>query len=43
MSEERLTDLDIAMGVQENIVAFNITVDDVLAVEMGQSFACLQH
>lgn len=38
----RLTNLDIATGVQEDVVALDVTVDDILAVKMGKTFACLQ-
>lgn len=37
-----LTNLDVAAGVQENVVALDVTVDNVLRVEMLQTLASLQ-
>lgn len=39
--QDRLTDLDIAASVQEHIVRFDITVDDIRAMKMRKSFAGL--
>ena len=36
-----LTDLDISTGVQENVVALDIAVDDVLIMQVFQPLACL--
>ena len=30
-----LTDFDIATGAEKDVVAFDVTVDDILAVEVG--------
>lgn len=38
---ERHTDLDIAATVEKNVIRLNITMNDVLAVEMRKTFACL--
>ena len=40
--ERRLTNLDMTGTIKEDIVTLDITVDDVLAVQVGQSFAGLQ-
>lgn len=39
--QDKLTDLDIAASVQEHVVRFDITVDDVRAMKMRKSFAGL--
>lgn len=36
-----LTDLDVANAVEQNIVTLDITMDNVLAVQVGQPFASL--
>ena len=36
-----LTDLDVPTSIKQHVVALNITVDDVLAMEMSETFACL--
>ena len=38
---ETLTDLDIPTGVEKNIVRLDITMDDVLTMQMGKAFAGL--
>lgn len=38
-----LTDLDVADAVEQNVVTLDITVDDVLAVQVGQPLASLPH
>jgi hypothetical protein len=40
MAVER-TDLDISTAVEENIVTFDVTMDDVLVVEVFQTLASL--
>lgn len=40
--ERKLTDLDIATTVEENIIRLDITMNDALAVEMRKTFACLE-
>ena len=34
-SRMELTDFNIATSAEEDVVAFDVTVDDVLAVEVG--------
>ena len=38
----RLTDLDVPAGIKKDIVRLDVAMDDVLAVEMGETFASLQ-
>jgi hypothetical protein len=37
-----LTDFHITSSVQQHVIAFNVTVNNVLAVEMSESFAGLR-
>ena len=39
--ERRLTNLDMTGTIKEDIVTLDITVNDVLAVQMGQSLASI--
>lgn len=39
--KSELTDFDFALGVEEDVVGFDITMDDGLTVEMAQAFARL--
>lgn len=41
MGWRKHTNFNISTGVEENVVALDVTVNDVLAVEMGKPFACL--
>jgi len=38
---KRHTNFDIASSVEKDIVGLDVTMNDVLAVEMRESFACL--
>lgn len=38
---EDLTDFDIATSVEEDVIALDIPMDDVLAMQMCQALACL--
>ncbi len=40
-NSRELTDLDISAGIKQNIVRLDVTMYDVLAVEMGETFASL--
>ena len=40
-AEAEISDLHVAAGVEEDVVGFNVAVDDVLGVKMGKAFACL--
>ena len=42
MSTRTLTDLDIATGIEEHVIRFDVAMYDVLAVEVGKTFASLQ-
>lgn len=35
------TNFHAALRIEENIIGFNVTVDDVLAMQMTEPFACL--
>lgn len=37
-----LTDLDVPAGIKKDIVRLDVAMDDVLAVEMSETFASLQ-
>jgi hypothetical protein len=39
---ERLTDLDVASGIEQNVVALDVAVDDILRVQVCQSLAGLR-
>lgn len=39
---KELTDLDIPAGVEKNVVRLDVAMNDVLAVEMGKTFASLE-
>lgn len=41
-TEAKVSDFDVANTVEENIVTLNITVNDVLAMQVGQPLASLQ-
>lgn len=35
------TDFDVTLGIQKNVVGLYVSVNDMLAVEMAETFACL--
>lgn len=39
--ETRRTELNVTIHAQENIVAFNVTMDDTVSMEMLESLGCL--
>jgi hypothetical protein len=40
-AEAEVGDLDPAVGVKEDVVGLDVAVDDALAVQMAETFACL--
>lgn len=40
-TEAEISDLDMANAVEENVVTLDITVNDALVVQMGQTLASL--
>jgi hypothetical protein len=40
-TETEVGDLDPAVGVKEDVVGLDVAVDDALAVQMAETFACL--
>lgn len=41
-AEAKVGDLDVANSVEQDVVTLDITMNNVLAVKMGQSLACLE-
>ena len=38
----KLTNLDISPSIEKNIIGLDVTMNDVLTMEMGKTFASLQ-
>ncbi len=42
VKEPRLTDFDAALGIQQNIIGFDIAMNDTLTMKVAKTFARLQ-
>ena len=40
-AEAEISDFDVAAGGEEDVIGFDVAVNDVLGVQMDEAFACL--
>ena len=40
-AEAKIGDFYVAAGVEEDVIGFDIAVDDILGVKVGEALACL--